>query len=342
MTETPQEENTSIQAGIPVLKNKTIGGKVKTSFLVPVLSVEHGLIKDVNDPLFDPRASWTIHKPTKDSIKRYGIQDPIRVVKRGKVELDGVELDTIAIFDGNQRVINGCQAQRELIEEHGEQAPIIKVEVRVFQGNDADVLARKGTSFIRRNNDVLSEAILIKKHFELCQDYDDVATAFGCSTKHVKRQLGLASTPKEVQNAIHDGKMSATEAREEYVEMGSQQALLKLDENKIDERKSVNDTSSRVRRRSKAEGATKAPNKATIKRLISSMVQWSRDQQSLNNKANEMWTDSLIFCWDDIKAFMGYIGGEITLEQARDVSPMFADMSAGMDKKSKKAKKSKD
>jgi ParB family transcriptional regulator, chromosome partitioning protein len=166
----------------------------------PTTLVIVGLDRDEeSSPLNDERSEWAVDEAMVRNIMVYGIQQPVLIRK---------EAGTTYVVDGRQRVKAArVAAQRQ--DESGEFAT--KVPCIEVTGDDSRVTGIMiSTNEIRQDDDVLTKAAKASRLFDMVGDKEEVALAFGKSTKTIDNWTKLLAADPAVHAAIREGKISAS------------------------------------------------------------------------------------------------------------------------------------
>jgi len=149
-------------------------------------------------PLNDERAQWEVDEPMVKNIMVYGIQQPVLVRS---------EAGKMYVVDGRQRVKAARVAvqRQEGAGEFSTKVPCI--EVKGDDGRVSGIMV--STNEIRQDDDVLTKAAKAARLLDLVGDKEEVALAFGRSTKTLDNWTKLLAADPVVHTAIRDGKISA-------------------------------------------------------------------------------------------------------------------------------------
>ena len=165
----------------------------------PTTLVIIGLDRDEeSSPLNDERSEWEVDEAMVRNIMVYGIQQPVLVRK---------EAGSTYVVDGRQRV-KAARVAALRQDESGEfptKVPCIEVT-----GDDSRVTGIMiSTNEIRQDDDILIKAAKAARLFDMVGDKEEVALAFGRSTKTIDNWAKLLAADPKVHEAIRDGKISA-------------------------------------------------------------------------------------------------------------------------------------
>jgi ParB family transcriptional regulator, chromosome partitioning protein len=155
-------------------------------------------VDEEGSPLQDERATWEVDEAMVRNILVYGVLQPVSV---------RLEAGKTYVVDGRQRV-KAARAAASRQDEAGEyktKVPCIEVT-----GDDSRVVGiMASANEIRRDDEVLVKAAKASRMLGMCGSKEEVALAFGRSTKTVDNWLKLLSADPQVHDAIRDGKISA-------------------------------------------------------------------------------------------------------------------------------------
>ena len=159
------------------------------------------LITDKKHPLYDPRVDLPVKPTMMQSIKMFGVVDPIEVV---------VEGDKVVVVNGRQRVKAACAVNRE---QKAAGLPLIQVKCIVTRGDAARLLGILITTNEHRLDDSpLEKAKKAARLFEYVQNEQDVADTFGVTPAAVKKWFKILTLAPAVLEAISQDKLSADAA----------------------------------------------------------------------------------------------------------------------------------
>ena len=187
----------------------------EVKYLDPNSLVIVGLdIEEENSPLNDERSGWDVDENMVRNIMVYGIQQPVIVrAESGKTY----------VVDGRQRVKAAREAARRQDEagEHSTKVPCI--EVKADDGRVSGIMV--STNEIRKDDEILGKARKAARLLDLVGDIEEVAIAFGRSTKTIENWMKLVQADPKVHEAIESGLISAavgielaSKSREEQLE----------------------------------------------------------------------------------------------------------------------------
>ena len=187
----------------------------EVKYLDPSTLVIVGLdVEEEGSPLNDERSGWDVDENMVKNIMVYGIQQPVIVRS---------ESGKIYVVDGRQRVKAAREAARRQDEagEHATKVPCI--EVKADDGRVSGIMV--STNEIRKDDDILGKARKASRLMDLVGSVDEVAIAFGRSTKTIENWLKLVQADPKVLEAIESGLISpavgielAAKSRAEQVE----------------------------------------------------------------------------------------------------------------------------
>lgn len=178
---------------------KDVGAKRKDMLMIDPADLV--VVTDPAHELFDERALDKVDPRFKESVKRYGVKEPILIRYNGK-RPDGSRI--IEVVDGRQRV----RAALELNEENGWTGDDrVLVPCVVWQGTEKEAtLSMVVLNEARKNDDVWVKAQKAKRLMDRGATLEDMAVAFQRSEATVERWLRLFECSKEVIAAVeHEG-----------------------------------------------------------------------------------------------------------------------------------------
>ncbi len=155
-------------------------------------------IEEDGSPLNDECTNWDVDEPMVKNIMVYGIQQPV-LVRR--------EAGKIYVVDGRQRVkaARAAASRQDGAGEFSTKVPCIEV-----QGDDGRVSGIMiSTNEIRNDDAVLAKAAKAARLMDMVGDKEEVALAFGRSTKTLDNWAKLLAADPKVHEAIREGKISA-------------------------------------------------------------------------------------------------------------------------------------
>lgn len=155
-------------------------------------------VEEDGSPLNDERSTWDVDEAMVKNIMVYGIQQPVLVRQ---------ESGKTYVVDGRQRVKAARTAAHRQDEagEYGTKVPCI--EVKGDDGRVSGIMV--STNEIRQDDDILTKAAKAARLFDLVGDKEEVALAFGRSTKTIDNWTRLLTADPAVHEAIREGKISA-------------------------------------------------------------------------------------------------------------------------------------
>ena len=155
--------------------------------------------EDESNPLHDERSAWEPDEAMIRNIMVYGIQLPVLVRK---------EAGIVYVVDGRQRV-KAARAAQARQDEAGEFA--IKVPCIEVAADDSRVSGIMiSTNEVRKDDSVLAKARKAARLMDLLGSREEVALAFGRTTKTVDNWKKLMAADPLVHEAIESSKISAT------------------------------------------------------------------------------------------------------------------------------------
>lgn len=164
------------------------------------------LVTDKAHPLYDARVELPVDRALVDSIKAYGVVQPIVVRKNGETRA-GVPI--VEVVEGRQRVKAAEVASGELVAEGKEEVLVPAVPRR---GDDADLFGVMATSFIRRGEGPIEQAKRIVRFMAMGKSEAEAAVAFGISKTSVRLRLAVIEACAEIRNAVAAEKISVDDA----------------------------------------------------------------------------------------------------------------------------------
>lgn len=164
------------------------------------------LVTDKAHPLYDARVELPVDRALVDSIKAYGVVQPIVVRKNGETRA-GVPI--VEVVEGRQRVKAAEVASSELVAEGKEEVLVPAVPRR---GDDADLFGVMATSFIRRGEGPVEQAKRIVRFMAMGKTEAEAAIAFGISKTSVRLRLAVIEACAEIRNAVAAEKISVDDA----------------------------------------------------------------------------------------------------------------------------------
>jgi ParB/RepB/Spo0J family partition protein len=147
---------------------------------------------------WNPRTVFEI-EDLKNSIREHGVKTPVRVRLNDEV---------VELVDGERRL----RAVMELIAEGNPIESVLALMEKA--GSDADLLV---TALITNQGEQLSpidEAHALQRFIAWGWDVKKIAVQIGKSQSHVYGRLKLLEGSQEIQEALHKGKVTVTEALE--------------------------------------------------------------------------------------------------------------------------------
>lgn len=164
------------------------------------------LVTDKAHPLYDARVELPVDRALVDSIKAYGVVQPIVVRKNGETRA-GVPI--VEVVEGRQRVKAAEVASSELVAEGKEEVLVPAVPRR---GDDADLFGVMATSFIRRGEGPIEQAKRIVRFMAMGKSEAEAAVAFGISKTSVRLRLSVIEACAEIRHAVAAEKISVDDA----------------------------------------------------------------------------------------------------------------------------------
>jgi ParB family chromosome partitioning protein len=154
-------------------------------------------VHDDSSPLKDDRSGWDVDESMVKNIMVYGIQLPVIVRS---------EAGKTYVVDGRQRVKAAREAARRQDEagEHTTKVPCI--EVKADDGRVSGIMV--STNEIRKDDEILGKARKASRLMDLVGNIEEVAIAFGRSTKTIENWLKLIQADPKVHTAIENGTIS--------------------------------------------------------------------------------------------------------------------------------------
>ncbi|MAH47938.1 hypothetical protein CMI37_19105 [Candidatus Pacearchaeota archaeon] len=155
-------------------------------------------VEDENSPLADERAEWEVDEAMVRNIMVYGLQQPIII---------RYEAGKAFVVDGRQRVKAArVAAQRQAkAGEYATKVPCIEVSADDARVGGIMVSANE----IRKDDGVLGKARKASRLLDTVGDKEEVALAFGRSTKTIDNWMKLLSADPKIHEAIEAGSISA-------------------------------------------------------------------------------------------------------------------------------------
>ncbi len=173
-----------------------MGREIK--YVDPHLLIIVGLDEeDESSPLVDERAALPIDENLVRNIMVYGVIQPATI---------RMEAGKMFVVDGRQRV----KAARVAVGRQSEAGEFTtKVPCITVSGDDTRVGGIMiSSNELRQNDEVLIKARKAARLLGQCGDKDEVAIAFGRSTKTISNWLKLLSADPRIHEAIREGKIS--------------------------------------------------------------------------------------------------------------------------------------
>lgn len=164
------------------------------------------LVTDEENPLYDPRVDLPVSRPMVESMKRYGVVEPIIVSKAGETKA-GVPV--IEVVDGRQRVKAAAVASAELVADGKEELFIPAIPRR---GDSKELAGVSMASFIRRGEGPFEEARRVIVFMAMGHTEDEAAVAMGMSRSAIRYRLQLLEASGEVKKAVAQGSLSIEDA----------------------------------------------------------------------------------------------------------------------------------
>jgi ParB/RepB/Spo0J family partition protein len=155
-------------------------------------------VDEEGSPLNDERATWDADENMVRNIMVFGIQQPVLV---------RYEAGTTYVIDGRQRVKCAREAvkRQDSAGEFATKVPCI--EVKADDGRVRGIMI--STNEIRQDDSVLGKARKAASLLDMVGNKEEVAAAFGRSTKTIDNWLKLLQADPKVHEAIEEGKISA-------------------------------------------------------------------------------------------------------------------------------------
>jgi len=171
----------------------------EVKYIDPTHLIIIGLDADEDgSPLNDERASWEPDDSMVRNIMVYGVQQPV-LVRR--------EAGKTYVVDGRQRV----KAARVAATRQGGagewQTKVPCIEVQGDDGRVSGIMI--SANEIRKDDDVLTKAAKASRLLSIVGDKEEVALAFGRSTKTLDNWTKLLAAHPRVHEAIREGGISA-------------------------------------------------------------------------------------------------------------------------------------
>jgi len=166
-----------------------------------IIGLDEQLADGQEHALSDERAAWDVDEAMVRNIMVYGIQQPVIV---------RYEAGKAYVVDGRQRVKAArVAAKRQAAAgEYETRVPCIEVK-----GDDSRVSGIMiSANEIRQDDDVLTRAAKASRLLDQLGSKEEVAVAFGRTTKTIDNWMTLLTAAPEVHQAVRDGKISATVA----------------------------------------------------------------------------------------------------------------------------------
>ena len=176
----------------------------EVSFVDPDTLVIIGLDEVREDSaLNDERAEWDVDEALVRNIMVYGVLQPVLVRPEG---------GKLYVVDGRQRV----KAAREAASRQRAAGEFVaKIPVILKQGEDSRVAGvMVSANEQRREDTVLMKARKATRLLDLCGDKEEVAIAFGRSSKTIENWVRLLTCHPDVLEAVEEGFISSAAAIE--------------------------------------------------------------------------------------------------------------------------------
>lgn len=170
----------------------------EVKYLDPNTLVIVGLdVEEEGSPLNDERSGWDVDENMVKNIMVYGIQQPVIVRQEG---------GKTYVVDGRQRVKAAREAmlRQDAAGEHATKVPCI--EVKADDGRVSGIMV--STNEIRKDDEILGKAKKASRLMDLVGSIEEVAIAFGRSTKTIENWMKLIQADPKVHEAIEAGIIS--------------------------------------------------------------------------------------------------------------------------------------
>lgn len=164
------------------------------------------LVTERDHPLYDPRVELPVSRALVESMKRFGVIEPIIVRKAGETKA-GVPV--IEVVDGRQRVKAAAVASAELMKEGREELFIPAITRR---GDDKELVGVSMSSFIRRGEDPLEQGKRLAAYIAMGHSEEEAAVASGMSRSAVRLRLAILEAHHDVKTAVASGFISIDDA----------------------------------------------------------------------------------------------------------------------------------
>lgn len=171
----------------------------EVKYIDPATLVIVGLdCEEDGSPLNDERAAWEVAESMVKNVMVYGIQLPVII---------RYEAGKPYVVDGRQRVKAAREAATRQSGAGEFTAKVPCIEIKADDSRVGGIMV--STNEIRRNDEILGKARKAARLLDLMGDKDEVAMAFGRSTKTIDNWLKLLQADPRVHAAIEEGKISA-------------------------------------------------------------------------------------------------------------------------------------